>query len=427
VRLASDDGLPGGGLHLAGEPNGGPNANTTVEMGLIRPRRDAARPSSAHRDGRRARLAALAAVVLAAMAVPAVAPTGAAAKPALSIESVGAIDRHGFGIGSRPPRKGRPTTGRSGAFIYRSGKYTPLRAIRGAAPLSDVPGFPDATVLQTHFAVNDRGETAGIYGDAIPGDDGLAPLGSTHGFVKSRRGEVTTFDVHSAAMVLVKGNNNRGQVVGEYIDGGAMPGPDGLLPPGSVHGFIRERNGWIRTFDVPFPYLHDIGDINDRGQIVGYYDDPTRPYNLPGGFMRQPDGEIRKLDVPGALSTQPRCINNKGEVFGSYVDAGAAPNPDGTIPQGVIHGFVWHKGRYTTFDPAGSVYTVVTACNDRGQIAGGYQDVRGKEHGFLLTRGRTTTLDAPGRVDNIAWGVNNRGQVVIPEPTVRLGYQVATD
>ena len=131
--------------------------------------------------------------------------------------------------------------------------------------------------------------------------------------------------------------------------------------------------------------------------------------------------------MPGALSTDPRCITNKGQVVGSYIDAGAEPNPDGTIPQGVIHGFVWHKGRYTTFDPAGSVYTVATGCNDRGQITGGYQDARGKEHGFLLTSGRTTTLDAPGRIDNIAWGINDRGEIVIPEPTVRLRYQVTTE
>ena len=50
----------------------------------------------------------------------------------------------------------------------------------------------------------------------------------------------------------------------------------------------------------------------------------------------------------------------------------------------------------------------------------------GREHGFVLTKGRTTTLDSPGRIDNIAWGINDRGNVVIPEPTVRLAYQVAT-
>jgi hypothetical protein len=333
-------------------------------------------------------------------------------------------------LGSEPVPESRRGARRpadaSGGFIYRKGRYTPLGAIPGAAPISDVPGAPlGATVLQTHFAINDRGEMAGIYADAVPGDDGLVPPGSAHGFVKNRRERVTSFHVPGAAQVLVKGNNNRGQVVGEYVDPGAMPGPDGLLPPGSVHGFIRQRNGRITKFDVPFPFLHDIGDINDRGQIVGYYDDPDRPFTLPGGFLRQADGKIVKLDVPGALSTDPRCINNKGHVFGSYIDADARPNPDGTIPQGAIHGFVWKRGRYRSIDPAGSVYTVVTGCNDRGQVTGGYQDANGKEHGFLLSAG-TTKLNAPGRIDNVAWGLNNRGQVVIPEPTVRLGYQVAT-
>jgi hypothetical protein len=252
------------------------------------------------------------------------------------------------------------------------------------------------------------------------------PPGSVHGFINNRRGEVTSFDVADAREILVKGINNRGQVVGEYVDRAAAPGPDGLLPAGSVHALIRQPNGRIRTFDVPFPYLHDIGDVNDRGQIVGYYDDPDRPYNLGGGFVRRPDGKITKLDVPGALTTTPRCINNRGQVFGSYIDAGVKPNPNGTIPQGVIQGFVWKRGDYRSFDPAGSVYTEPTGCNDRGQIAGGYQDRRGKEHGFLLTRGHTRKLDAQGRSGNIAWGINNRGEVVIPEPTVRLGYQVAT-
>jgi hypothetical protein len=70
---------------------------------------------------------------------------------------------------------------------------------------------------------------------------------------------------------------------------------------------------------------------------------------------------------------------------------------------------------------------VPTGCNDRGQVTGGYQDARGNEHGFLLTGGRTTTLDAPGRIDNIALGINDRGEVVIPEPSVRLSFQLRAE
>jgi uncharacterized membrane protein len=372
---------------------------------------------------RRRGLTLLAVAVLAAFALAAATPGAANQSPAF--ETVGQAGVVGSDPWSKAYRPRTAPADSSGGFVYRNGKYTPLRVIPGAARVDNAP-VPGAAVAQAHFAINDRGETAGIYADKV-GDNGRVPPGSAHGFVRSRRGRLTSFEVPGTrGDILVEGNNNRGQVVGEYVDTGAAPGPDGLFPPGSVHGFIRQRSGRISTFDVPFPYLHDVADINDRGQIVGYYDDPDRPYNLEGGFLREPDGEIVSLEVTGALSTTPRCINNKGQVVGSYVDAGAEPNPDGTIPQGVIHGFVWHKGRYTTFDPAGSVYTVPTGCNDRGQITGGYQDARGKEHGFLLTRGRTTTLDAPGRVDNIAWGINNRGQVVIPEAGVRLGYQVAT-
>ena len=375
---------------------------------------------------RRRAVAAATAAVVVLLAVAGPTPAGAAEEPPSRVETrdrVGSPDFElGASAGTDARRKGRPSADTSGAFIYRKGRYTPLAPIPGAAQAPSIPG----TRLEVHFANNDRGQVAGSFADAPPGPDGLAPPGSFHGFVKDRRGRVTRFDVPGAAELIVKGLNNRGQVVGSYLDFGATRGPDGLYPPNAVHGFIRDRDGRITTFDVPFPYLHDIGDINDRGQIVGYYDDPDRPYNLPGGFLRQADGKIVPIEVPGALSTDPRCINNRGQVVGSYVDAGAEPNPDGTIPQGVIHGFVWDNGRYTTFDPKGSVYTVAGGCNDRGQISGGYQDATGKEHGFVLSRGRTTTLDAPGRIDNVAWGINNRGEIVIPEATLRLGAQVGT-
>jgi hypothetical protein len=364
-----------------------------------------------------------AALLLSTLAVVASAP--AAETRPRSIETAGIAGLLGSHLGPGAMRHGKVPADPSGAFVYRKARYTSLGAIAGAAALSDVPGFPDATTLSYTFAINNRGTTAGVFADAVAGG-GEIPPGASHGFVRSRRGDVTSFDVPGAAQVLAKGNNDRGQVVGEYIDAGAMPGPDGLLPPGSVHGFIRQRNGRITTFEAPFPYLHDIGDVNDRGQLVGYYDDPGRPYNLGGGFLREPDGKIIRIDVPGALSTEPYCINDKRQVVGSYIDAGAKPNPDGTIPQRVIHGFVWDRGRYSSFDPAGSVYTLPTGCNDCGQITGGYQDAAGKQHGFLLSEGRAITLDAPGRIDNIAWGINDRGDVVVPEGTVRLAFQAAS-
>jgi hypothetical protein len=416
----------------------------------------------------RIRLAALALAAAAVLLTAGVAVAGAARARAAtvlppSMETVGLGGVLGSDPGFEAKRRGRLPTDSSGAFVYRKGMYGPIGAIPGAAPISAVPGFPDVTVAQTHFAINDRGETAGFYADAAPGPDGTLPPGSTHGFVKDRRGEVASFDVPDASFLLVKGNNDRGQVVGEYGDAGATPGPDGMLPPGSVHGFVRDRRGAIRSFDVPFFRLHDVADLNDRGQIVGYYDNPDnagggaflrepngaiRSFDVPffrlhdvadlndrgqivgyydnpdnaggGAFLREPNGAITRIDVPGALVTNAHAINNRGQVVGAYLEAGAVPNPDGTVPANAVHGYRWDKGRMRRLDVPGSIWTQPFGINDRGQISGGYYDAAGRQHGFVLDRGRYKTLDAPGRTDNIAWGINDRGEVVIPEGTVRL-------
>jgi uncharacterized membrane protein len=296
----------------------------------------------------------------------------------------------------------------SGAFVYRDGTFTPLGKIPGAA-------------LSTHFANNNRGQIAGSYSDVLPGPDGTVPPGTTHGFVRDRGG-VTKFDVPDASFILVKGINNRGEVVGEYGGPDAVPGSDGTVPPGTIHGFVRDRRGVITTFDVPFFSLHDVADIDDRGRIVGYYD---RQDGTSGGYLRNQGGRFTKIDFPGASFTTVHGINNRGQLVGAYLEGGVTLNPDGTVPPGVVHGFLWEKGRFTTLDVPGSIWTQPFGINDRGEISGGYYDPTGKQHGFVLQKGKYTTIDAPRPIDdfsngNIAWGINDRGEVVIPDPTVAL-------
>jgi hypothetical protein len=43
---------------------------------------------------------------------------------------------------------------------------------------------------------------------------------------------------------------------------------------------------------------------------------------------------------------------------------------------------------------------------------GVYVDDDGMRHGFVLERGRFTSIDVPGAVDTDAFGVNDRGQIV---------------
>jgi probable HAF family extracellular repeat protein len=95
-------------------------------------------------------------------------------------------------------------------------------------------------------------------------------------------------------------------------------------------------------------------------------------------------------------------INNRGQVVGEYLDAG-----------GAFHGFLYHKGRFTTIDFPGAVGSSPTGINDRGEIVGAHADpASGGVHGFLLKRGRFTSFDAPGVPITLPMDINNRGQIV---------------
>jgi hypothetical protein len=303
-------------------------------------------------------------------------------------------------------RQGHRPSDDSGAFVYRDRRFRPLPGVRGGQ-------------LTAHLGINDRGETTGPFvdADAMPGPNGY-PGDAVHGFVQDRRGRATSFDIPGGESPFPNDINDHGAVTGTYVDAGAVPDPDGVFPPrGSVHGFVRDRQGRVITFDVPGPRLHNVDGINDRGQVVGRID---LSFTSGRGFLRDPNGRLTWIDVPGAAYTNPTSIDDRGRIVGNYTDAGAPRNPDGTQPAGTVHGFVWDRGRITRFDVPGALMTSPTGTNNRGQITGGYRDADGKSHGFLLSRGRYTALDAPGRDSNIAWGINDRGDIVIPEPGVDL-------
>ena len=357
---------------------------------------------------RRRALAALAApAALAAIALIA-SPASAGPEQRAGLETVAPADLLGSDLASQADRPRRPPADPSGAFVYRKGRLSPLNKVPGAA-------------VDTTLGINNRRQTTGSYLDpgVTPNPDGVLP---THSFVRDRRGAVTRFDVPRALFTESFDINNQGRVAGTYADAGATLNPDGSVPRGVIHGFVRKPNGAIRTIDVPGAADTTVVSLNDRGQVVGVYDKFTAS---PRGFLRDRNGDITTIAVPGAaqspLGPAPYGINNRGQVVGSYTDAGVVPNPDGTVPPRTVHGFLWQRGRITRLDVPGSLLTVAFGVNDRGQVAGGYQDAQGTEHGFVFHRGKYTTIDAPPPVDeddtgNIAWGINDRGEIVVPGP-----------
>jgi probable HAF family extracellular repeat protein/YD repeat-containing protein len=229
---------------------------------------------------------------------------------------------------------------------------------------------------------------------AAPAQPDTSPRTPVPGFLR-QRGRFTKFDAPDAVIQTAPfGINNRGTIVGKYNDA-----------EGLQHGFRRDARGRFVTIDFPGARETQLTRINDRGWIVGRYEttppDPGRRFR---GFLRQHDGELVMINYPGAISTQPLGINNRGQVVGQYV------TPDGTS-----HGFRWERGRFATIDRPGAAATALTDINDQGLIvgaeAGDFSDPASIRP-FLLERGRFTTLPAfDARVTYPFYDINNRGQI----------------
>ena len=100
--------------------------------------------------------------------------------------------------------------------------------------------------------------------------------------------------------------------------------------------------------------------INDRGQIVGYYDDAGGMH----GFLRQKTGGFSRID-PGCRATEALKINNRGQIVGIYVDFELEPVvfcSTAAVHQDRLPGCLDNGG---------------PRLNDRGQVVGVYLDADG--------------------------------------------------
>jgi uncharacterized membrane protein len=352
----------------------------------------------------------LAAVVLAVAAAVAAMPAGADTPPAAAgstihgfvFEDGGRQSRLSFGrLDSgfidllRPHARTRrpaptPTTANT---LLRNGRFTALEDVPGAA----ITGYTGA---------NDRGQIVGSYLD-----EGLI---SAHGFLRERDGTIRTIDVPGAQVTLLYDINNRGQIVGTYVEEGLTPDPNSPAPPGFQHAFLWEK-GKVTIVDPPDTvYAPNAYAINDRGQIVGVRADAQL---LQTGYLRNPNRRYTDLDPPGAAENKALGINDRGQVVGGYLDDGAEPGPDGQVPPGTVHGYVWDDGRYTRLDVPGARGTGAFRIDDKARVVGEYKAADGSIHGFLREKGRYATVDGPDRtIDSIVVDITNRGELLIQAP-----------
>jgi len=87
----------------------------------------------------------------------------------------------------------------------------------------------------------------------------------------------------------------------------------------NFHGFLLDHTGQVTKIDFPGsePGTTSAYGINDAGQIVGTYEDPTIN-KIEGYFLNQ--GRFTIVRYPGASTTFPQGISNSTVVVGKWFD-----------------------------------------------------------------------------------------------------------
>lgn len=165
--------------------------------------------------------------------------------------------------------------------------------------------------------------------------------GNSYGFLRTLNGKFTKFDApgNIAAFAAFSFGQNFyinpvGVIAGTYFQ--VIAGnPFG----GNYQVFIRALDGTVTTFaagtNTPCCTWSFPTGINLEGAIVGSYNDAN---TINHGFLRARDGSIRTFDAPGAgvgydQGTAPLGITDLGEIMGELIDLNS-----------VVHGFVLAPG-----------------------------------------------------------------------------------
>ena len=129
------------------------------------------------------------------------------------------------------------------------------------------PKLPGASL--TAAGINAEGDVAGFYTNSA---------GTTDGFLKTHHGQFISLAVPGASSTMALGVNGSNEVVGVYTVGSGSTA--------QMHGFTWTAQHGFSTVDDP----HGVGTttvngVNDRGQLVGFYVDSAGNTD---GFLATP-------------------------------------------------------------------------------------------------------------------------------------------
>ena len=215
--------------------------------------------------------------------------------------------------------------GRQHGFLYRHGRYVSIDVphsrhtqATGINDLGVIVGFyedvhgthafrydglfarldvPFAKAIATFATgINNHGQIVGYYNDGI----------RSSGYLYDR-GRFVSIGVPNSSTTTLFGINDKGEIVGTALDD-------------RFQSFIYS-DGVFTPFDVPFANAFDFGalGINDRGDVVGYFQTGTPQANTGlHGFLAA-NGMYDQIDVPGGINPMVWGINNCGVMVGDFV------------------------------------------------------------------------------------------------------------
>jgi uncharacterized membrane protein len=202
----------------------------------------------------------------------------------------------------------------------------------------------------------------------------------------------TSINFPGAQETYLEGINDSGNIVGQYLN----PSSPGTLP---IYGSFLHKGGSFTPI-VPGPFSIFAFGINNSDKIVGGYEDGV--VGQAHGFFYE--GEIfTSINAPGEAYTHLTGINNSGGIVG--------------VAKLGNSGFLYKGGNFTPINIPHADWVNPHGINDSGHIVGSYQDTHGF-HGFLYIGGTFTPIDVPGSpppdYDNHteALAINNSGHIV---------------
>ena len=184
--------------------------------------------------------------------------------------------------------------------------------------------------------------------------------GRYEGFVYAG-GKFSGVNVPNANGTQAMGINDKGDVVGLYLDSGSVQ-----------HGFVKKGTKY-KSIDVAGATNTEAWGINNSGQITVFAVASTGGYE---SFLYN-GTTFKKISDPNASTTGTiaRIVNNKGDVAGAYFNSAGAEV-----------GFLLHNGKYyDVVDPKANNVTKPDGLNDTLEIVGRYTSTSGATVGFKAT------------------------------------------